>query len=288
MKIINTVAELRSTVARWHSAGERVALVPTMGNLHAGHLQLVDQARQHADRVVISIFVNPMQFTNVAGDGKDFERYPRTFDEDCRKLSAESYSPDVVFSPTVQEVYPTGFELESRIEVPEISDMLEGEFRPGHFTGVATVVAKLFNMAQPDVALFGEKDFQQLLVIQRFVADLCFSVKVIGVPTVREENGLAMSSRNQYLSTGEREQAALLYQVLMQAKQQIVVGDKNFCVIQQEAMARLSDAGFKVEYFERRRMQDLQPVAGGDVEQVLLIAAWLGDARLIDNLTFKQ
>ncbi len=288
MKIINTVAELRATVAQWKVNDERVALVPTMGNLHAGHLQLVEQARQQAEHVVVSIFVNPMQFTNVGGGGKDFERYPRTFEADCEKLSAVADRSDVVFGPSVEEVYPSGFEAETRVEVPEISDILEGEFRPGHFTGVATVVAKLFNMAQPDVALFGEKDFQQLLVIQRFVADLCFPVEVIGIPTVREQNGLAMSSRNQYLSTTEREQAALLYQVLAQAKQQIATDEIDFPSIQQQAATQLNEAGFRPEYFELRRAQDLQIPTVQDAELVLLVAAWLGEARLIDNLLFHR
>ncbi|VAW99699.1 Pantoate--beta-alanine ligase, partial [hydrothermal vent metagenome] len=163
MKTINTVAELRTTVARWRANGERVALVPTMGNLHVGHLQLVERARKNANRVIVSIFVNPMQFSNLNGDSGDFERYPRTFEDDSKKLSAMDCRPDIIFAPSVQAMYPTGFERETRIEVPAISNILCGEFRPGHFVGVATVVAKLFNMAQPDVAVFGEKDFQQLL-----------------------------------------------------------------------------------------------------------------------------
>lgn len=288
MKTINTIAELRATVTRWKAAGERVALVPTMGNLHAGHLQLVEQARKHAGRVVVSVFVNPMQFTNVAGDDKDFERYPRSLEEDHNTLSAVEFRPDAVFAPAVQEVYPSGFEQESRIAVPEISDILEGEFRPGHFVGVATVVAKLFNMVQPDVALFGEKDFQQLAVIRRFVTDLCFPVQVVAVPTVREKNGLAMSSRNQYLTPTEREQAALLYQVLIQAKQHIITSEQPFSAIQHQAIAQLNEAGFRSEYFELRRAEDLQVIAEGDVEQVLLVAAWLGKARLIDNLVFNR
>lgn len=285
MKTIDTVAELRASVAQWKAAGERVALVPTMGNLHAGHLQLVEKARAEADRVVVSIFVNPMQFSNVSGDGGDFERYPRTFEEDCKKLSVVDYQPDVVFSPSVQEVYPAGFERETCVDVPEISDLLEGEFRPGHFIGVATVVAKLFNMAQPDVAVFGEKDFQQLLVIRRFVTDLCFPVEIIGVPTVREKNGLAMSSRNQYLSVEERDTAATLHQCLVKAQQQIESGEKDFVAIQKQASEKLSEAGFKPEYFEVRRAEDLLPATENDRELVILVAAWLGKARLIDNLT---
>jgi len=286
MNIINTVAELRTTVAQWRAAGERVALVPTMGNLHEGHLQLVEKARAEADRVIVSIFVNPMQFSNASG-GNDFERYPRTIVEDSKKLSDLDCHPDVLFTPSVEEVYPNGFEKETRVEVPEVSDMLCGKFRPGHFVGVATVVAKLFNMTQPDVAVFGEKDFQQLLVIRRFVADLCFPVEIIGVPTIREKSGLAMSSRNQYLSTEERARAAVLYQTLQQAQQQIATGEKGFSAIQTQAALKLSEAGFRPEYFEVRRAQDLQPAKETDQELVILTAAWLGEARLIYNLSFN-
>jgi pantoate--beta-alanine ligase len=284
MNSVATVAELRAIVAHWRAAGERVALVPTMGNLHAGHLQLVEQARATADRVVVSIFVNPMQFSDAGGG--DFERYPRSFDEDCKKLSATAYPPDVIFAPSVKEVYPNGLVGETRVEVPGISDILCGEFRPGHFVGVATVVAKLFNMVQPDTALFGEKDFQQLLVIRRFVWDLCFPIEVIGVPTVREENGLAMSSRNSYLSKEQRETAAALYRTLQQAQQQIAAGQTDFHTIQQQACAQLTEAGFRPEYFEIRRAQDLQAASKTDEQLVILVAAWLGEARLIDNISF--
>lgn len=194
----------------------------------------------------------------------------------------------MVFSPSVKEVYPAGFEQETCVEVPDISDLLEGEFRPGHFTGVATVVAKLFNITQPDVAVFGEKDFQQLLVIRRFVADLCFPVKIIGVPTVREENGLAMSSRNQYLSSDERERASTLHQTLLAAKQKIESGDKDYAAIQKQAREDLSDAGFKPEYFEVCGIKGLQQATEKDRELVVLVAAWLGKARLIDNLTIPS
>ena len=287
MNIIDTIAELRASVAQWRSAGERVALVPTTGNLHAGHLQLVEKARAVADRVVVSIFVNPMQFSDTSGGGGDFERYPRTFSEDCNKLSDFEYRPDIVFSPSVAEVYPNGFEKETRVAVPEISDILCGAFRPGHFVGVATIVAKLFNMAQPDVAIFGEKDFQQLLVIRRFVADLCFPIEIIGVPTIREKSGLAMSSRNQYLSVEEREHAAVLYQTLQQAQQKITAGEKDFAAIEAQASATLGEAGFRPEYFSVRRMQDLHPATESDQQLVILVAAWLGEARLIDNLSFR-
>lgn len=292
MDVIDTVAKLRTTVAQWKAAGERVALVPTMGNLHAGHLQLVEKARSEAERVVVSIFVNPMQFADVDASNKvsssDYERYPRTFTEDSAKLSTLEKRPDVIFSPSVNEVYPNGLEQESRVEVPVISDILCGEFRPGHFVGVATVVAKLFNMVQPDVAIFGEKDFQQLLVIRRFVKDLYFPIDIIGMPTVREESGLAMSSRNQYLSSDERERAAVLYQVLQQAQQKIASGEKNFMAIQKDASEQLNEAGLRPEYVEVRRPQDLQPATNMDQEFVILVAAWLGEARLIDNVAFHM
>ncbi|NOX75938.1 MAG: pantoate--beta-alanine ligase [Gammaproteobacteria bacterium] len=283
MKIIHSVAELRRQVMSWRAAGERVALVPTMGNLHVGHLQLVEAACCNADRVVVSIFVNPMQFSDASGNGGDFEHYPRTFDADCAKLAAA----DVVFSPTVDAVYPNGLDAETRVEVPGISDILCGEYRPGHFVGVATIVAKLFNMVQPDVALFGEKDFQQLLVIRRFVADLCFPVKIIGVPTHREADGLAMSSRNQYLSRDERRHASILYQTLQSAQQQLIAGERDPAVIRSRAFVQLEAAGFRPEYVEVRRKQDLRIAKESDAaeELVIIAAAWLGRARLIDNIS---
>lgn len=284
MKILNTVVDLCKAVAKWRAAGERVALVPTMGNLHAGHLQLVEQAHLHADRVVVSIFINPMQFGDASGNGGDFERYPRTFTEDCEKLAALEKGVDAVFAPAVGEVYPNGHEYETRVEVPEISDILCGEFRPGHFVGVATVVAKLFNMVQPDVALFGEKDFQQLLVIRRFTRELCFPVEIIGVPTVREASGLAMSSRNQYLTQEERVQAATLYQVLLQIRKNIKKGKSDFVAIENAACRQFLEAGFRPEYVSIRRVEDLWPAQPEDKNLVVLAAAWLGSARLIDNV----
>lgn len=285
MKTIDRVAELRATVARWRANGERIALVPTMGNLHAGHLQLVERAKKNADRIIVSIFVNPMQFSDPDSGSNDFARYPRTFDEDCKKLSAVNYPPDMIFMPSVPAMYPAGFQQETRIEVPDISNILCGKFRRGHFAGVATVVAKLFNMAQPDIAVFGEKDFQQLLVIRRFVSDLCFPVDIISMPTVREKNGLAMSSRNAYLSGEERERAATLYQTLQQAQQQIRAGERDFTMIQMQSVAKLGKAGFRPEYFEICRAQDLQvPTGDADELWVILAAAWLGEARLIDNV----
>jgi len=284
MKILNTVVDLRHAVARWRAAGERVALVPTMGNLHTGHLQLVEQAHLHADRVVVSIFINPMQFGDASGNGGDFERYPRTFTADCEKLAAFEKGVDAVFAPAVGEVYRNGHEHETRVEVPEISDILCGEFRPGHFVGVSTVVAKLFNMVQPDVALFGEKDFQQLLVIRRFTKELCFPIKIIGVPTVREASGLAMSSRNQYLSDEECKTASSLFQVLSSTKKKIEQGLCDFPSMEKEAMKRLEEAGFRPDYFSVRNAADLMPAKPDDQQIIILVAAWLGPARLIDNI----
>jgi len=283
MQTLTTIAELRQQVRAWRQNGERIALVPTMGNLHAGHLQLVDEARRCADRVVVSIFVNPMQFSDAGGG--DFERYPRTFEADRGKLEASG--ADLLFFPSQQEMYPAGFENVTRVEVPGISDILCGAFRPGHFVGVATVVAKLFNMVQPDVAVFGEKDFQQLLVIRRLTEELCFPVEILGVPTVREASGLAMSSRNQYLTAEERERAAILYRTLQAAKTRLQAGEGTIATVESEALATLADAGFRPEYFTVRRARDLHPATPGDTELVILAAAWLGEARLIDNIRLR-
>lgn len=280
MQILSTVAELRQAVNEWRSAGERIALVPTMGNLHEGHLRLVQEAREKAGRVVVSIFVNPLQFVDADGKLGDFEQYPRTLEADQQKLA----SVDVVFTPAVKEVYPGGFQNETRVEVPGISNILCGAHRPGHFVGVATVVAKLFNMVQPDVAFFGEKDFQQLLVIKRMTTELCFPIEIVGVSTVREEDGLAMSSRNQYLSTDEHQQAATIYQTLLWVKDQLQAGEADFEVIQNKACQKLEVAGCRPDYVAIRRADNLQSATTKDLGLVILVAAWLGSARLIDSL----
>lgn len=280
MQTVDTIAELRKLVGEWRAKGESVALVPTMGNLHDGHLKLVNEARQAANRVVVSIFVNPMQFVDAEGKLGDYERYPRTLEADLEMLAGV----DAVFTPAVEEVYPTGFEKETRVEVVGISDILCGAFRPGHFVGVATVVAKLFNMVQPDQAYFGEKDYQQLLVIRRMVSELCFPVKVEGVATQREEDGLAMSSRNQYLNQQERQQAATLYQTLQWVREQLLEGRGDFEGLEVEAASRLEQAGFRPDYVAIRRADNLQTATTKDLSLVVLAAAWLGDARLIDNI----
>lgn len=277
MQILHRIAEVRAQVAAWRRADERIALVPTMGNLHRGHIHLVEQAKRHAKRTVASIFVNPLQF----GPNEDFHSYPRTLEEDGRKL--EQVGLDLLFAPSVAEVYPNGLENTTRVEVPGLSATLCGAFRPAHFSGVATVVIKLFNMVQPDVALFGQKDWQQLLVIRRLVADLNLPVEIIGIPTVREADGLAMSSRNGYLSAYERAVAPTLYATLSAAAQRLSEGERHYQAIAASAWADLEAAGFRPDYFEVRRADDLRKPGENDTELVVIAAAWLGKARLIDN-----
>jgi pantoate--beta-alanine ligase len=275
----HSVAELRKRIQRWRDINQRVALVPTMGNLHAGHIALVKHAQQLADRVVVSIFVNPMQF----GPKEDLAAYPRTPDADRVQLAVAG--TDLLFAPEVEEVYPGGMDKVSRVEVPAFDGILDGASRPGHFTGVATVVAKLFNMVQPDVAVFGEKDYQQLLVIRRMVADLCLPVQVVGHATLREPDGLAMSSRNQYLTKSERAQAPLLRRVLAEAGALLRDGSKDFPGLQARAQRRLVEGGFRPDYLEVRNADTLAAAMPDDMRLVVLAAAWLGKARLIDNLS---
>lgn len=275
----HTVAELRQRIKRWRDIHQRVALVPTLGNLHAGHLALVKRAHELAERVVVSIFVNPMQF----GPKEDFGAYPRTPEADRLQLAVNGV--DLLFAPEVDEVYPGGVDNVSRVEVPALSGILDGASRPGHFTGVATVVTKLFNMVQPDVAIFGEKDYQQLLVIRRMTADLCLPVEIVGHPTVREPDGLAMSSRNQYLTKPERAQAPLLNYVLRETVLALRAGERDFAALQQQAMQRLDQEGFRSDYVEIRQADSLMAPGAGDTRFVVLGAAQLGKARLIDNVT---
>ncbi|ALP52449.1 pantoate--beta-alanine ligase [Candidatus Tenderia electrophaga] len=278
MQMLETLAALRSQLQAWRQAGDGIAFVPTMGNLHAGHLALVEQARQHGQRLVVSIFVNPMQF----GPNEDFECYPRTLARDRDTLEAAAV--DVLFTPRLEAVYPTGPARTSRVEVPGLSEPLEGERRPGHFAGVATVVAKLFNMVQPQAALFGEKDFQQLLVIRRMAADLCFPVEIIAVPTVRAADGLALSSRNAYLNETERALAPGLYQTLRRAADSLLQGERDFEGLQRAGLKALNAAGFDAEYFAIRGIDDLGPPDAQTREVVILAAARLGATRLIDNV----
>ena len=277
MRTVHTVDDVRRQVSAWRQAGERVALAPTMGNLHQGHIALVERARTLAGRTVASIFVNPMQF----GANEDFASYPRTLAEDSRKL--EQAGLDLLFAPSAAEVYPHGMDGMTRVEVPGLSHILCGAFRPELFGGVATVVTKLFNMVQPDIAVFGEKDWQQLAVIRRMAADLNQPVEIVGVPTVREHDGLAMSSRNSYLTASERVTAPALYQTLCAAAERLRAGERNYQAIENDALAALGQAGFRPDYFQVRRADDLLAPAAGDAWLVILTAAWLGRARLIDN-----
>ncbi|HEY8157949.1 MAG TPA: pantoate--beta-alanine ligase [Methylobacter sp.] len=280
MRIVNTVSELREAVKAWRSAGQSVALVPTMGNLHAGHLALVSKAKEKADRVVVSIFVNPTQF----GVGEDFETYPRTEQEDQDKLNASG--ADLLFLPSVSEVYAS--DAKTIVSIAGLSEWYCGASRPGHFDGVATVVCKLFNMVQPDTALFGLKDFQQLTVIRTMVRDLNFPTEIIGVETVREVSGLAMSSRNGYLSAEEKAVAAKLYQSLCIARDAILAGQQSYEEIENRALLYLRDSGFQPEYFSVCRASDLKKADVDDMDLVLLTAARLGKTRLIDNVCFSK
>jgi len=271
---------IRERVRRWRAGGDRVALVPTMGDLHEGHLALVDAARQQARRVVVSVFVNPLQF----GPGEDYATYPRSPARDTARLAERG--ADLLFTPDVATLYPDGTDVVTRIRVPGLEDTLCGVDRPGHFSGVATVVAKLFNAAQPDVALFGEKDYQQLLVIRRFARDLGFPVDVVGVPTVREADGLALSSRNAYLGTAERRAAPALYGALRGVAARLAAGEHDHGRLERDATAEIAAAGFRPSYVAVRRAADLAPPRADDPPHALrvLAAAHLGRARLIDNV----
>ena len=278
METVATIAAVRERVRAWHREGLRVAFVPTMGNLHAGHVSLIEAARRHGDRFVASIFVNPMQF----GPNEDFAHYPRTPRQDERMLAQAGC--DLMFSPDVAEIYPQGANRATRVEVPELSRVLDGEFRPGHFQGVTTIVAALFHIVEPDIAVFGEKDFQQLTIIRRMVTDLCMPVQILGAPTVRDTDGLAMSSRNQYLTTSERQSAPIIYQTLQAAAQRLRAGEKDFAAIEAAGIRALENAGLRPDYFAVRQSQDLASPQPDSTHLVVLTAARLGKARLIDNV----
>ncbi len=278
MQTVHAIVELRAQIAAWKQVGERVAFVPTMGNLHRGHIHLVERARALAPRTVASVFVNPMQF----GPSEDLAAYPRTLAEDSRQLAAAGL--DLLFAPSVAEVYPRPLEKMTQVTVPELPAVLCGASRPTHFSGVTTVVSKLFNMARPDVAVFGEKDWQQLVIIRRMAADLDMPVEIVGVPTVREPDGLALSSRNGYLSAEERAIAPTLYATLRATAERLRAGEEDFADLEAEAKAKLASVGFQPDYLEIRRPDDLQRPIAGDRELRIFAAAWLGRARLIDNL----
>ncbi|PNV94926.1 MULTISPECIES: pantoate--beta-alanine ligase [Pseudomonas] len=278
MNTVKTVRELRAAVARARSEGKRIGFVPTMGNLHSGHAALVAKAAQRVDFVVASIFVNPLQF----GAGEDLDKYPRTLAADQEKLLEAGCH--LLFAPTVEEMYPDGMAGQTRVSVPQLSEGLCGASRPGHFEGVATVVSKLFNMVQPDLAVFGQKDYQQLAVIRALVHDLNMPIQIIGEPTVRAADGLALSSRNGYLSEEQRAIAPVLYRSLSQIAQAIRSGERDYPKLVAEQQQQLEAAGLRRDYLEIRQAQNLRPATAQDRELVILVAAYLGATRLIDNL----
>jgi pantoate--beta-alanine ligase len=280
VELIHSLEALRAKTTRMRLQAQRIALVPTMGNLHAGHLRLVEEAKRHADRVIVTIFVNPTQF----GPGEDFERYPRTPEADVQALTLAG--ADILFMPEVGEVYPASLDALTMVEVPGLSEILCGAFRPGHFRGVATIVLKLLNMVGPDCALFGEKDFQQLAVIRRMVRDLNLPLMIHGVPTVRESSGLAMSSRNAYLNEAERQKATVLYSTLKESARSLLQDSALPREVEEKAASILVQEGFLVDYVAVRRVEDLQCPRQGDpaLNLIVLAAARLGKTRLIDNL----
>jgi len=275
--IIETLPLLRQQIRRLRMEGKRVALVPTMGNLHDGHMKLVDEAKARADVVVVSIFVNPMQFDRP----EDLVRYPRTLQEDCEKLNKRKV--DLVFAPSVKEIYPNGTETHTYVDVPGLSTMLEGASRPGHFRGVSTIVSKLFNLVQPDIACFGEKDFQQLALIRKMVADMGFDIEIVGVPIMRAKDGLALSSRNSYLTAEQRKIAPGLYKVLSSIADKLQAGERDLDEIIAIAGQELNEKGFRADDIQIRDADTLLEVSENSKRAVILVAAWLGDARLIDN-----
>ena len=277
MLIIETLPLLRQHVRRLRQEGKRVALVPTMGNLHDGHMKLVDEARARADVVIASIFVNPMQFDRP----DDLVRYPRTLQEDCEKLNKRKV--DYVFAPAVEEIYPQGLEGHTFVDVPGLSTMLEGASRPGHFRGVATIVSKLFNLIQPDIACFGEKDFQQLALIRKMVADLGYDIEIVGVPIIRAKDGLALSSRNGYLTAEQRKIAPGLYKVMNRIGEKLQAGERDQEEIIAIAEQELNEKGFRADDIQIRDADTLLALSETSKRAVILVAAWLGQARLIDN-----
>ncbi|EKF9378643.1 pantoate--beta-alanine ligase [Escherichia coli] len=277
MLIIETLPLLRQQIRRLRMEGKRVTLVPTMGNLHDGHMKLVDEAKARADVVVVSIFVNPMQFDRP----EDLARYPRTLQEDCEKLNKRKV--DLVFAPSVKEIYPNGTETHTYVDVPGLSTMLEGASRPGHFRGVSTIVSKLFNLVQPDIACFGEKDFQQLALIRKMVADMGFDIEIVGVPIMRAKDGLALSSRNGYLTAEQRKIAPGLYKVLSSIADKLQAGERDLDEIITIAGQELNEKGFRADDIQIRDADTLLEVSETSKRAVILVAAWLGDARLIDN-----
>jgi pantoate--beta-alanine ligase len=281
MHTVNRITELRHAIEDARAQGKSIAFVPTMGNLHAGHLSLIDRAHQEADFAVCSIFVNPMQF----GASEDLDAYPRTLAEDSAQL--ETRGCNLLFTPGVQDVYPNGLAAETRVEVPLLGQYHCGASRPGHFVGVATVVCKLFNIVLPDVAIFGEKDFQQLAVLRKMTADLCLPIRIVGVATSREDDGLARSSRNGYLSQEQRSLAPMIYQQLQFCRRALEHGERDLEVLRRQAGQILEKAGFVMDYLNFANPRTLAPLSAAEPEMVILIAARLGTTRLIDNMSVR-
>lgn len=273
-----SVSELRQYVQHWKDHKQSIAFIPTMGNLHQGHLSLIEKGQSLCDKSICSIFVNPMQF----GPNEDFNHYPRTLDEDIELL--ESAGCNLVYMPAASELYPQGLENISQVIVTDLTESFEGAHRPGHFTGVATIVAKLFNIVKPDVSIFGKKDFQQYCVIKKMTRDLNLDVEIIGQETSREPSGLATSSRNQYLNEAQKSTAALIYTTLQDASHKILSGERKFALIEKQSNERLNQAGFDTEYFNVCNADTLKPATAKDKKLVILVTARLGDTRLLDNI----
>lgn len=282
MLTISDKQALREQLVEWHQAGDSVALVPTMGNLHKGHMSLVQLAAEQAERVVVSVFVNPTQF----GEGEDFASYPRTPDKDARQLNRAGV--DILFTPSVEDIYPLGFDGATRVSVPALAGTLCGENRPGHFDGVASVVLRLLNIVYPNVAIFGAKDYQQFVILQRMAEELHLHTKLLVGPTFRDDTGLAMSSRNQYLTDAEMLTAPLLYATLAEARDKLIAGDVDIRALEGEAKKQLAAAGFKPDYFSVRRADSLIEAESSSGNLVIMAAAVLGKARLIDNLSLNN
>ena len=273
-----SVIELQQYVQHWKDHDQSIAFIPTMGNLHAGHMSLIEKGRSLCDRSICSIFVNPMQF----GPNEDWDHYPRSLDQDLELLTA--IGCDLVYLPTASELYPEGLDKISQVQVTDLTEHYEGAHRPGHFTGVATVVLKLFNIVKPDVSVFGKKDYQQYRVISKMVEDFNLDVQIIGQETTREASGLATSSRNQYLDQAQTEKAALIYQTLQQTAQQIDAAERDFPKLQETAIAGLDAAGFKTDYFAICNAESLLPATPEDRDLVILVTAAMGQTRLLDNI----
>ena len=281
MHCLHTIKETREALNKARAEGKTIGFVPTMGNLHQGHLKLIDTARQNADYIVASIFVNPIQF----GPNEDFDAYPRTLELDSQRLSEQG--ADLLFAPSGSEMYPFGQDDQIRVGTPAIADTLCGANRQGHFGGVTTVVCKLFNIIQPDIAVFGEKDYQQLAIIRKMAIDLCMPVNIIPMPTVRESNGLALSSRNGNLRQSDVAIAPLLHRTLTTYKNKITIGQRNYVELEKEATQILEDGGFKVDYFSICDQRSLTSASAEQQDLVILVAAKLGTVRLIDNIAFS-